>query len=102
MLGGVTDAIDAASTMTAGWALPPFSFAGTYGRNSVVLLFWSVVVCFSSLIPDSSFPSADRRGRFRRDSQAFSKVLACPQIMWLNWSFQPTPGVGPVLSMTTN
>jgi CheY-like chemotaxis protein len=36
MFGGVTDAIDADSTMVDGCGAPPLSFAGTYGTNTVL------------------------------------------------------------------
>src|SRR6266481_3437823 len=39
--GGVTDAMDADSTMADGCGTPPVSFAGTYGTNTV-LLAWEL------------------------------------------------------------
>src|SRR6266700_2827109 len=79
-LGGVTDAIDADSTMVDGWGTPPLSFAGTYGTNTV-LLAWalsSLACCWLEGL------SMVRRGIVLRAAHASSTLPALPQVMWLS------------------
>src|SRR6266481_901525 len=96
--GGVTDAMDADSTMTDGCGTPPVSFAGTYGTNTV-LLAWelSSAAAVATLLAASPMM---RRGIVRRVAHASSTLFALPQTMWLNCPCQLPPGVAPILSIT--
>src|SRR6266571_8862724 len=91
MSGGVTAAIDADSTITAGCGLPPVTLAGTYGTNKLPL--GSGSSGSSSVVGDGSI-------KCLRASQASSSVAALPQQILLSCSRQFAPGVAPVLSMT--
>src|SRR5579864_2260717 len=93
MLGGVTDAIEADSTILDGGGTPPRTFVGVYGTNTAPL-----PLSFSATI--WVVPSVTRRGSAFSADQASSIVSAQPHTMWLNCRCQLPPGVGPTLSMT--
>src|SRR6266545_4529235 len=89
--GGVTAAIDADSTITAGCGLPPVTLAGTYGTNRFPL---------GSESSGSSALGGDGSTKCLSASQASSSVAALPQLICFSCSCQFVPGVAPVLSIT--
>src|SRR6266481_5304095 len=100
--GGVTDAMDADSTMADGWWTPPVSFAGTYGTNTV-LLAWELSSAATTSAAVATLLAASpmmRRGIVFSVVHASSTLSAPPQTMWLNCPCQLPPGVAPILSIT--
>src|SRR6266481_730106 len=100
--GGVTDAIDADSTMADGCGTPPLSFAGTYATNTVLAAcaLSSVTAASAAVATLLAASLMVRRGIVRRVAHASSTLSALPQTMWLSCPCQLPPGVAPTLSIT--